>query len=159
VAKLKAKGETVTVYLSNPHNNSIPQIVFDAKDGGPNAVCQNKNVLGRYLHIDFRNNYIIMTHYTIQNSNYFGRDVDSPRTWTIEGSNCGQEWTVLDSRTDIDLLRGACKKHRFECNRPSRQAFRYIRLYQRGVSWDGTTYHFMINRLEFFGDLLLSPRA
>jgi hypothetical protein len=95
-----------------------------------------------------------MTHYAIHNSLYHGSEHHFLKTWTVEGSNDGTKWSVIDSRTNDETLHGKDKiQSLFVCNGDSNQAFRFIRLYQRGTSHDPSCYYFLISQFEAFGIL------
>jgi hypothetical protein len=145
---------TIVATASNTHCGTL-SVLFDVSDYGHSNYWHHDNVLGGYFQVDFKDRRLVLTHYAIHNSVYWVREHDFLKTWTVEESNCGKEWTIVDSRENDETLHGSSKVQAlFTCNRAVRKAFRYVRLYQRGRSHDPRYYHFLISRFEVFGDLL-----
>jgi hypothetical protein len=135
--------------------------LFDVNDRGgkKSSFWQHGNVKDGWLQIDFKDRRLRMTHYAIHNNLYYVRELDFLKTWTMEGSMTGDEWTVIDSRVNEEGLHGKDKVEAlFTCNGDTRHSFRFIRLFQRGPSHDPNYYYFLISQLEVFGHLECSTR-
>jgi general stress protein 26 len=127
-------------------------ILFDKSDWGRRNFWQNGDIKDGWFQVDFKDRRLVMTHYAIHNSVYWVRDVDFLRTWTVEGSNDEKTWSVIDTRTNDETLHGKDKiQALFRCNGDTKQAFRFIRLYQRGVSHNLSSHRFLISHFEVFG--------
>lgn len=147
---------TIVATASNTHCGVLT-ILFDKSDWGQASYWHHDTVKDGWFQVDFKDRRLVMTHYAIHNSVYWVREHDFLKTWTVEGSNDGTKWSVIDSRTNDGTLHGKDKVQAlFKCNGDTNHAFRFIRLYQRGVSHDPSNYHFLISQFEVFG-LLYPP--
>jgi hypothetical protein len=146
-----AVNETITTSASNTHCGTLT-ILFDKSDWGQSSYWHHDNVKDGWFQVDLRRRRLMMTHYAIHNSVYWVREYDFLKTWTVEGSNDKKAWFVIDSRRNDETLHGASKVQAlFPCNGGERQAFRFIRLYQRGASHHPSCFHFLISQFEVFG--------
>jgi hypothetical protein len=97
---------------------------------------------------DFKNMKVVLTDYSIR-SRY---DAASPnlKSWVIEVSNTGQDWTEADRRENRDDLCAPNVVRSFSVSK--RSTGRYIRLRPIGVNNNG---HFdtLISGFEVFGSL------
>jgi hypothetical protein len=151
-----AQNGTILATASNTHCGTL-HILFDKSDCGLSSCWHHDNVKDGWFQVDFKDRRLVMTHYAIHNSVYWVREHDFLKTWTVEGSNDGTKWSVIDSRTNDETLHGKEKVQAlFVCNGDTNHAFRFIRLYQRGVSHDPSNYHFLISQFEVFG-ILYAP--
>jgi hypothetical protein len=147
------KNNTIAATASNTSGGAL-HYLFDKSDYGQTAYWQHGNVLNGYFEIDFKDRRLAMTHYSIHNSLDHVSEYHFLKTWTVEGSNDGKEWTVIDSRRNEESLHGKDKVEvLFACNGDTQHEFRFIRLYQRGLSHDPQYYHFLISQFEVFGTL------
>jgi hypothetical protein len=128
--------------------------LFDKSDYGQSAYWHHGNVLNGHFEIDFKDRRLAMTHYAIHNNLHSVSEHHFLKTWTVEGSNGGKEWTVIDKRTNEESLHGKDKVEAlFACNGDTQHEFRFIRLYQRGPSHDPRSYQFLLSQFEVFGTL------
>jgi hypothetical protein len=124
--------------------------LFEGNQVGRGSFWVHSNVKDGWLEIDFLGRRLAITHYTLRS--------EGLRTWTIEGSNDGSNWTVIDSRTNDETFHGHGPiDARFECHDDSVYGFRLIRLCQKGLHWSGQTYTFLLARIEMFGWLVDTP--
>jgi hypothetical protein len=104
-----------------------------------------RNAPNSWIQFDFKERTIHLDHYTLKS------DTDRwfPLMWNIEASRDGKTWVTLDTRNTRELAsRGAVKT--FECNSPSSEFFRYIRLRQTGKNGGGDDDLFL-TAVDFFG--------
>jgi hypothetical protein len=130
--------------------------LFDVTDRGGSSTSywHHANVKDGWLQIDFKDRRLAMTHYALHNNLCYVREQDFLKTWTMEGSMTGEQWTVIDSRVNDERLHGKDKVEAlFTCNGDTKHCFRFIRLFQRGTSHDPSSYKFLISQLEVFGHL------
>jgi hypothetical protein len=148
-----ALNDTIAATASHTESGTLT-VLFDKSDYGRYSYWQNKNVKDAWFQVDFQARWLMLTHYSIHNNGYWVRESDSLNTWTVEVSNDERAWFVIDSRTNDEALHGASKVQAlFPCNGDTAHAFRFIRLYQRGVSHDPSYFNFLISQFEVFGIL------
>lgn len=117
-------------------------------------LCWNlRNELDGYVEVDFCDHRVNISHYSMRTPTDGGYDNDYPKTWSLEGSNDGIRWKLLDKRINDESLHGEDLTATFECENVTNESFRYIRLYQRGTSHFSGGYqsYMYISTLEFFG--------
>ena len=72
-------------------------------------------------------------------------DTRAPKDWTFEGSNDGENWTVLDTRTDESgWTKGEIRTYRFE----NATAYSYYKF--DGTAINGATDYLMLWEIEFY---------
>lgn len=119
---------------------------------GEGADCwYSRNEENSWVMIDFLDHAFKMSQYSLRtfvgapNSGHL-------KTWAIEGSNNGKDWTVIDKRKDNENLNGRNKYRTLRCH-GAKQFFRYIRLRQTGKNHCGNDFLFL-SSIEFFGCLV-----
>jgi hypothetical protein len=141
----------IVATASNTYYGTLT-ILFNKSDWGQSSCWQHQNVKDGWFQVDFKSRRLVMTHYAIHNSVYWVREYDFLKTWTVEGSHDEKVWSVIDRRTNDETLHGKDKiQALFRCNGDTQQAFRFIRLYQRGASHDSSFFYFCISQFEVFG--------
>jgi hypothetical protein len=141
----------IAATASNTCSGSLT-ILFNKSDWGQSSYCQHSNVKDGWFQVDFKSRRLVMTHYAIHNSVYRVGEYDFLKTWMVEGSHDEKVRSVIDTRTNDETLHGKDKiQALFRCNGDTKQAFRFIRLYQRGVSHDSSSFYFLISQFEVFG--------
>jgi hypothetical protein len=127
-------------------NGGSPKAVFDL-DSRKGWYDNNKRT--SWLQIDFLTRQIHVDSYTIT----FGKQTETyKQRWTLEGSADADTWEVIDDHSSEETTRHEFEVAKFECNRPSDRAFRYLRLSARSYCWGGQ-YQLGLSCLEFFGIL------
>ena len=126
-----------------------PKIVANFDDG---TIFSTKNLSGSWICYHFQRGIsVIVTSYSIASCCYQGDG--SPKSWVLEGSNNGHQWTVMDRReNDYHLAAMNYSVHNYliEASPPVR--YRYLRIYQTGKnhrSYDSLR----IGALEFMGTI------
>ena len=111
---------------------------------------------GSWICFDFKNHQVFMTGYTIKSSVNSYAKTHQPKSWVIEGSNDDKVWTTIDEERGCDYFKGTDtqKIHTFMINSKNNQKFRYIRMKQTDVDWNGSCYHFFIDSFEIYGNLI-----
>jgi hypothetical protein len=133
-------------------------VLFAASDWSDGNHWRASSTPNVWFKVDFKTRKVSVTHYAIHDCLTRNRDDETLKTWALEGSNSelnsDSAWTVIDSRRDDESLRGKEKLEAlFECNGDTSQAFRYIRLIQRGPCHGVTAYDFSLSQFEIFGVL------
>lgn len=96
---------------------------------------------------DFKNNLVKITDYTIKSANC-AKDGYHLRSWTIEQSDDGHNWTEIDERKNCLSLNGKSLVASFKVKNNSDYA-RYVRIRQTDQPWGGG--HIWFRAIEFYG--------
>jgi hypothetical protein len=134
----------VVVTASNCNSGLVPK---NAVDLGEANYFEAPNKPNQWLKYDFKDRRVKVTNYSIaaHTNGYF------LRTWVIEGSNEGQEWTPIDSRasnTDADADHPIATFAVAES-----EPYRFIRLRQTGRCAHANDYLVLLG-FEVFGLLI-----
>ena len=101
--------------------------------------------------IDFRDHHIISTHYTIRSRP--GTINNTPHEWIVEGSNDGENWTLLHHQPYNNIFQSKIGiMHTFKMSYNG--VFSKFKITQLGTSCNGS-YHFHLSRFELFGTISL----
>lgn len=115
-----------------------------------NDYFHSKTAENSWISLDFKQKRVLLSHYTLKS--YEGQVNDSHlKSWVIEGSNDGVNWTELDRREDNNELNGKFKAKTFKCQRIMES--RRIRLRQIGKNHAGNDILTLCG-LELFGTLI-----
>lgn len=110
------------------------------------------NIQNAFVSYEFNDIKVRPLYYSIRSRHDFPKGNSNPMNWVIEGSNSGNEWTLLDSQNNVTTLDSPDLFHTFEMKYPSKQFFKYLRIRQTGKSSAGQHY-LVISALEFFGEI------
>jgi hypothetical protein len=133
-------------------NGGTPKVVFDF-DSRVGWYDDNRDP--SWLQIDFRDRRILVTSYSIN----FGQTAQShPQQWILLGSQDAVSWTTVDDRSGESKHRPSFNIETFVCRSDSSEAFRYLRLFKKGMFW-GHYYYFGLTALKFFESLTIAPSA
>jgi hypothetical protein len=126
--------------------NPYPEKLFD-----PNWKCywSTKDAPGQWIAFKFPKHLVHLTEYTLKSANS-KKGWNHLKSWVIEGSNDGENWTEIDRREDNNDLNGKGNVMTWRCENPMRA--RIIRLRQIGKNHRGTD-DLQLNAIEFFGQL------
>jgi hypothetical protein len=112
---------TIKATASNTCGGTL-NILFDKSDYGSSSHWMHNNVKDGWFQMDFKDRRIVMTHYAIHNNLYYVSECHFLKTWTVEGSNDGTKWSLIDSRTNDETLHGKDKlQSLFVCNGDAHQ--------------------------------------
>jgi hypothetical protein len=103
----------------------------------------SKDEPGQWISWDFREMRIRPTHYTMM--------AQDPKSWVVEGSLDGTNWSEIDRRTDNKHFEKGKKTGSFPISKPVE--CRFIRLSQTAKNHDGTDCLGYLYAVEFFGAL------
>jgi hypothetical protein len=103
----------------------------------------SKNEPGQWVCWDFHEMRVRPTHYTIESY--------CLKSWVVEGSLDGENWTEIDRRTDNNDFRAVLNRASFAVEDSAE--CRFIRLTQTGKNHFGNEF-LLIWAFEFFGTLL-----
>ena len=96
---------------------------------------------GQWISVDFKQRRVSLTGYSLQSA-FEGPGKYHPKSWDVEGSDDGQNWTLIDSEHLI---------HVWEFKRTN--WYKFIRIKLTGLNHYGNNF-FNISHFEFFGRLL-----
>jgi hypothetical protein len=138
-----------------------PEVYGASVNGGsPESVINYKSRLGWYdknrspswLQFDFKDSKVCLSSYEIN----FGQSSSHYRQkWLLQGSNDGNNWTVIDDRSEETGVHKSWDIARFTCS-GSREDFRFVRLWLTEPSW-GAGHCLGLAAIEFYGLLKLAP--
>lgn len=145
------------------HINITSSSIYDTdqKDFSPSRTIyydtldffKSKNEENSWICFDFKNYHVIPSGYSIRSPN-MSEIGGFLKNWVIEGCNdLNDEWTVIDEQVDCKFLIGRRYDHSFEIQNPKKEKFRFLRLRQKGPSFNGNN-NLNIESIEFFGGLL-----
>jgi hypothetical protein len=109
----------------------------------PDWYFKSKDEPGQWISWDFREMRVRPTHYTMM--------AQYPKSWVVEGSLDGTNWTELDRQTDNEDFENVEKTASFRISKPV--DCRFIRLSQTGKNHKGTDCLGDLHVVEFFGTL------
>jgi hypothetical protein len=102
-----------------------------------------------WISFDFKIRSISLSSYTLKSHSGGGNFFIS---WTIEGSNDGTTWTMLDNRNTRDLA-GKSIVGNFPCCSGNTSFFRHIRMRQTGKA-SSDAHNLILTNIEFFGRMM-----
>jgi hypothetical protein len=128
---------------SNSHNSCHQVADYDWSED-----WYSSNTTHSWIQFDFKTRRILPNCYTIKSDNENGYHL---LAWSLDGSNDGTSWTMLDRRETNDLNGNRIVKS-YECEsvKSASPFFRLIRLIQTGEDSSGYD-HLMLANVEFFG--------
>jgi hypothetical protein len=135
---------TGTVYNDDARNRAR-----NATDIQTDSYFISQNAENQILCYDFKNMRVAVTHYFLRSH---GNQVNDNhlRSWVIEVSEDGSNWTEIDRRVDDNHLNGPNQSFGFEVG--SVVETRYVRIRNLGPCWNGERYLY-VRAFELFGGL------
>jgi hypothetical protein len=103
----------------------------------------SKDEPGQWICWDFREMRVRPTHYTMM-ARY-------PKSWVVEGSLDGMNWTEIDRQTDNEAFNKNPETASFRISKPVES--RFIRLSQTDKNHEGKDFLGYLYVVEFFGTL------
>ena len=146
----------------NVHEKGIVNITASGTGSGQCHQITNYGWNGRWssqdqpnswVQFDFKSPIVCINGYTIkspESENLYCKE------WVIEVSNDGQNWEVIDTRSNDDL-KGRLTVRTYQCGSPKTDFRRFVRLRQTGKAGDGKDF-LDLSELEFFGTLKVSEQ-
>ena len=155
--------DEVFIHFSNSQTSN-PTSIIDHID---QTVFQTTDSPNSWIAFSFKNYKIKLTSYTLM-SYYLGRpNFANPKTWIIEGSNNGRNWSTIDEVKDCNSLNGKGLVKNFtpsivsdknDSDDDIDQQFSIIRIRQTGKNWAGAN-QLTLSQVEFFGDMYKSTNS
>ena len=141
---------TVNITASSVYGGSWePKNAADLETETPYYSSDEPNV---WICYDFKGKRIIPTSYSIRSWSGRGPGSMHLKSWVIEVSNDGSQWTLADRRLNNNALNGQSLTENFAITEPVSGKYRYIRLRQIGDN-HCHNYYVIISALEIFGTL------
>lgn len=77
------------------------------------------------------------------------------KTWVVEVSKDGKEWTEIDRHEKDPTLNGSINVDTFNVKKEQNDFYCFFKIHQTGKSWDkrGQHYYFGIGFVEFYGKI------
>lgn len=139
----------IDVTSSSFNQQHPPENVID-QPNNDTQYFESNNEANSWICFDFKNMKISLSHYTLKTW-FWGPNFQHLKSWVVEGSDDGNEWTELDQREDEDSLNDALAFRRFKC--AVRVTCRYVRIRSTDIDHSGT-HLLILNAVEFYGRLI-----
>jgi hypothetical protein len=123
---------------------------FAADLGNANSYFHSNNSPGQWLCYDFKNSRVSLTHYSIRTPPY-GQNWHHLKSWVIEISNDGSNWTEVDRRVNNNDLNGTSLIGTYSISGQVHES-RFVRLRQIGKNHWGRDF-LAVSGFELFGTL------
>ena len=133
------KSTSSSNYDGLPHYVLSPDTSYLGTKDEPNS----------WICFEFLKRRIIPTHYTIKSNGYYSCHL---RSWVVEGSLDGVNWTKIDEQNNCSFLNGLNNVHTFTISNDEEQEFRHIRIRQTNKNWKNTNGLYL-SRVEFYGQI------
>lgn len=139
---------TIEITSNSVYNNdNSPRNLVDYQNDNYYESEGNKNA---EICFDFKNNQIQLDSYSIK-SHYSGPNNGHLKSWVIEMSNDGQNWSIVDEHLNDTILNSSSITASFSTKK-LKNFYRFIRLRQTGPNWNGN-YLTYFRFIEFYGKL------
>lgn len=137
---------TIEVTTNSLCKGQEPKYLLNFDYNGDYNASPNKKA---WVCFDFKDKKIKITNYSIK-SNCNGPNQFHLKSWILEVSNDGQNWTKIDERKNCQEVNGPKKTGTFSVQ--ANDFSRYVRLNQTEPSWNNA--HVWFYYMEFYGYLL-----
>ena len=144
--------DVVSVTASSEYPTSCAKNTVDFDN--VNTYLCTYDVENSWLKYDFKDLKVRPTQYSIRSKPHSTGDFH-PMHWVIEGSNSDNDndWTAIDSRSDVKSLNAQSVICTFDIQRPVNDFYRYLRLRQTGKNACGSN-KLGLSSLEYFGSVI-----
>ena len=141
---------TIVTVTSSPFNPQYPpQNVIDRADNDM-VYFESNNEPNSWISFDFKDLKISLSHYALKTW-FWPENFQHLRSWVVEGSDNGEDWTELDQRTNTNDLNDSLAFRRFKCS--MNLYCRYIRIRSIDTDHSGSSL-LILNAIEFYGRLI-----
>ncbi|KAK8878451.1 hypothetical protein M9Y10_005224 [Tritrichomonas musculus] len=147
---LGANPSSVVEVTSSPFNSQYPPENVIDNSSNDTQYFESNDEPNSWICFDFKNMRVSLSHYTLKTW-FWGPNFQHLKSWIVEGSDDGREWTELDQREDEESLNDALAFRRFKCL--MRVTCRYIRIRSTDVDHSGSNL-LILNAVEFYGRLI-----
>jgi hypothetical protein len=151
-------------HKSNVHDLGIVDITMsscygsDLSYAGKNVIdfhndmyCCTTGEQNQWICFNFKRKKVFATHYSIQTRNNCGVNSHNSKSWVIEVSDDGSQWTVVDTHVNNPVLNGASITKTFQITNPRLAS--QIRMRLTGPVFNGNHYLTFV-AFELFGTLV-----
>jgi hypothetical protein len=144
-----ARESAIAVTASDPGDvNGAPENAVDLARDRTFYASKDTEGQDKWLQLDFRGMRVRPTHYTLRS--HVRANWASVRSWVLEASGDGQEWTELDRHENIDDL---CSQQPRTYPVATETNWRFFRVRQTGPN-SKRNWKLAISAIEFFGILV-----
>lgn len=137
----------IEVSASSQNENHPAKNVFDLNNMN---YFESNNEPESWIAFDFKERKAAVSHYVLKTW-FWGAGFQHLKSWVLEGSDDGAEWTELDRRENVDSLNDANAMRRFKC--AIQVKCRYVRIKSIDFDHSDTTNLLILNAVEFYGKL------
>lgn len=110
------------------------------------------NMPDQWICFELKNHQLIPSCYEILSSP-FPKGNYHPKSWVIEASNDGNNWTIIDEQNNCSCLNDKSVIHCFPIKTKDNKSFRYFRFHSTGENWRNDNI-IMFHSIEFYGSLI-----
>jgi hypothetical protein len=146
--------QIVQVSASSTARNSPACAAKNLVDLKADSLYVSRDAPNQWICYDFGQLTIAPTHYSIRSRFDGGPGWNNIKSWVIEGSGNGDEWTEVDRREGNDELKDKNVSRLFEVTNSGE--FRFIRLRQTGTTHDNKDF-LTLSGFEIFGTVVHHP--
>ena len=137
---------TASSVVSNVHS-PLNLTVFDDDDKWFESQPERYN----WICYNFKKNRVIPTSYQIK-SYPFQKNWHHPKSWVIQGSIDGNNWTDIDHKNNCTVLNEKSVSHIFPIKNDNSLEFHYIRMKLTDTNWCNNNF-LSLGSLEIYGQL------
>lgn len=116
-----------------------------------NYAWLSNNYQNSWIMIQFKTLKISLVGYKIDSNHDWKDSFGIPKSWKVEGSNDNTQWFSIDSRSNESSLLQSPFKSTFPVEKS--EFYSHFKFTQTDVN-SGRNFHFLIQYLEFYGDIL-----
>lgn len=138
-------------FSSKESYSGVPKVLFQYDNLNNYFISNNKP--NSWISFEFKKHQVILTGYTIRSEKSNSTGGNHLKTWVIEGSNDGSNWSIIDEERDNAFLNGSNYVHAFQIKNQSNQEYKYVRLKMTAPNWGNQNY-LLLNSIEFYGQLI-----
>jgi hypothetical protein len=138
----------VSITADRPCSDSSGLAARNVADLEANSYFYCADAENMWVCYDFKNMKVVLTDYSIRSRYHYA--ALNLKSWVMEVSNTGADWTDVDRRENRDELCGANVVRSFSVSKPS--TGRYVRLRQIGPNSSGS-FDTVVSGFELFGAL------
>lgn len=142
---------TINITSNSISGNCHPKNLVDYQNNESNWYRSEEKTTDAYVCFDFKNLRVQPTSYSIKSFSCSQNDWHL-KSWVIEASNDGEQWTKIDEHRNDQTLNGNRIIGTFNIQQ-KQQFYHFIRLRQTDKNWTNSNYVMKFYLIEFYGKL------
>lgn len=144
-----------TIIISSNSINSDCYHPKNLVDFTNNNIYHSKNEKDVKICFDFKDKAIQLSSYSIKSYDTNKDNSGHLKSWVIEVSNDGENWTVVDDHNDDPSLNGPNITKNFQVKKQLNNFYQFVQLRSTGYNWCSSInyYYIYFYFIDFFGKL------